>query len=70
MRITECPPCQMGDHKHHHEVVQAVSEGMMGGSRCLCKGECVERGPRPDPAMDAVAKALARMHARVERSSE
>jgi hypothetical protein len=32
----------MGDHKRHYRTVQAVSEGMMGGSICDCKGECKE----------------------------
>jgi len=41
--LTYCIPCQHGDHEHHHEVVQAVPEGMLGGVKCRCKGECVER---------------------------
>lgn len=52
----ECTPCQMGDHRRHYRVVQAVSEGMMGGVICPCEGECVERGPRVDPQMEAIAE--------------
>lgn len=48
VELTECIPCQYGDHEHHQEVVQAVPEGMMGGARCPCTGECVGR-ERDDP---------------------
>ena len=41
-RLTECPPCKMGDHKRHYRVVQPVPEGMMGGAICDCKGECTK----------------------------
>lgn len=44
--FANCIPCQYGHHEHHHEVVQAVPEGMIGGVRCECKGECVEREKR------------------------
>lgn len=39
-RLTECTPCQLGDHKRHHRTVQAVPKGMYGGSVCPCEGEC------------------------------
>lgn len=45
MLKTECIPCQYGDHDGHHEVVQAVPEGMLGGAMCPCRGECRERTP-------------------------
>lgn len=41
-RIGECAACQVGDHKRHRRIVQAVPEGMMGGVICTCKGECQE----------------------------
>jgi hypothetical protein len=43
VRITECIACQAGDHDGHEEVVQAVPEGVMGGAKCLCRGECQGR---------------------------
>jgi hypothetical protein len=36
----KCIPCQYGDHANHHEIVQAVPDGVMGGARCDCRGEC------------------------------
>lgn len=39
-RITECPPCSVGDHDAHYKTVQAVADGCLGGAVCLCKGEC------------------------------
>lgn len=41
-RLTICNACQMGDHGHHRKVVQAVPEGMIGGSVCKCNGECTD----------------------------
>jgi hypothetical protein len=41
--IVTCTACQFGRHEDHREVVQAVPEGMIGGSRCDCKGECRDR---------------------------
>lgn len=43
MLLTYCIPCQHGHHERHHEIVQAVPEGVMGGARCRCGGECVDR---------------------------
>ncbi len=40
--LTLCIPCQYGDHEHHHEVVQVAPEGMLGGARCPCEGDCVD----------------------------
>jgi hypothetical protein len=40
--LTICTPCQMGDHKRHHRVVQAAPEGGVGGSVCTCEGECID----------------------------
>lgn len=45
--IVRCLPCQHGDHDGHHEVVQTVPEGVMGGARCDCKGECQTGRPCP-----------------------
>lgn len=56
--ITECIPCQYGDHDHHHRVVQAVPEGVMGGAICVCEGECRDReqpAPRVGPPLDTSA---------------
>jgi hypothetical protein len=39
-RNTICHACEDGDHKRHQRVVQAVSPGMLGGSVCVCQGEC------------------------------
>lgn len=58
----ECGPCQMGEHDRHYRVVQAVPEGMLGGVVCMCEGECVERGPRHDPQIDAVVDMLRSAH--------
>jgi hypothetical protein len=45
--IRMCNPCQIGDHKHHYRIVQAVSEGMLGGAICDCKGECQDKKSKP-----------------------
>lgn len=58
-RIQECTPCQMGEHQRHYRVVQAVPEGMMGGAICTCEGECLERGPRYDPQIEAILEMFA-----------
>ena len=42
-RNQECSGCQMGNHKRHRRVVQAVPEGMIGGVVCPCKGECKDK---------------------------
>lgn len=46
--IHDCIPCQYGDHDGHVDVPSPAPEGMMGGWRCDCKGECRDR-PRPEP---------------------
>jgi hypothetical protein len=38
--LTYCLACKYGDHERHTEVIQAAPEGMLGGSRCKCQGEC------------------------------
>jgi hypothetical protein len=44
--IVTCIPCHVGAHEEHYEVVQPVSEGVLGGAKCLCKGECRDRPPQ------------------------
>jgi hypothetical protein len=46
--IHDCIPCQYGDHDGHIDVPGPVPEGLIGGWRCDCKGECRDR-PRPEP---------------------
>lgn len=41
--IGDCIACQYGDHAGHVEVTQAVPEGMLGGGRCECEGDCAVR---------------------------
>lgn len=43
MQIIDCIACQYGQHDMHHEVIEQPPSGVMGGSMCPCKGECVER---------------------------
>lgn len=43
-----CAACREGCHAEHHEVVQAVPEGMIGGCACPCTGEC-QGNPEPQP---------------------
>ena len=40
MRIDKCLGCKLGDHSRHNEVVKSAPEGVLGGVRCFCKGEC------------------------------
>lgn len=47
--IGDCISCQYGDHEGHTEVTQAVPEGMLGGGRCECKGDCGERNANLHP---------------------
>jgi hypothetical protein len=44
--LTYCLACKYGDHERHTEVIQAAPEGMLGGSRCKCQGECKHFAPR------------------------
>jgi len=60
---TICTPCQMGEHQRHHRVVQAVPEGMMGGSVCTCKGECVD-GRYESKDLKRMAQLMVRAYAR------
>ncbi len=48
--FVDCAGCRYGDHSRHHEVVQYVPPGVMGGMRCVCKGDCAERKARQDEA--------------------
>lgn len=48
--LRDCIPCQDGNHDRHYEVTQAVPEGMIGGARCPCTGDCAERKARRDEA--------------------
>lgn len=38
-----CSGCKIGEHEHHHRIVQAAPEGMLGGAVCPCQGECVDQ---------------------------
>lgn len=73
MHITTCIPCQYGHHDECGAGMSEPPEGMIGGTRCGCEGDCAERyarrsgasGVRPpeDPegmreAVEAVAQAL------------
>lgn len=56
---TICNACRGVDHANHSEVVQAVPEGMLGGSKCTCDGECMDGryysvDPQTGSFMDAV----------------
>lgn len=66
-RNTICNACQDGDHKRHHRVVQAVPEGMLGGSVCVCGGECADGRYRKtlDELMGLKPGTWARLTARV-----
>ncbi len=48
--LTDCFACRAGDHSRHHEVIQDVPPGMLGGVRCACKGDCAERWERMQKA--------------------
>lgn len=41
--IIDCAACRFGDHAHHVEDFAPAPEGAMGGARCACRGECVDR---------------------------
>lgn len=45
--LTICGACERGEHQHHRKVVQAVPPGMLGGSVCKCRGECVDGRYKP-----------------------
>ena len=49
-RITECAPCQMGEHHRHYRVVQAVPKGMMGGELIRRWRSSLRCFVRPSPA--------------------
>ena len=40
--IGRCIPCQHGQHDGHYEVIEAVSDGVLGGAICGCKGDCAD----------------------------
>jgi hypothetical protein len=46
MLLTTCLACQYGEHERC-QGGQAPPKGMMGGWKCRCEGECVERRKRP-----------------------
>ena len=41
--LHDCIPCQYGHHEEHQDVPGPVAEGIIGGWRCPCTGDCVER---------------------------
>jgi hypothetical protein len=43
MELHPCIPCQYGAHDEHIEWPERAAEGVMGGWRCPCKGECRDR---------------------------
>lgn len=42
MLQTICSSCELGLHDAHNEIIQAPPPGVMGGSSCRCRGECVD----------------------------
>jgi hypothetical protein len=57
--IGDCIACQYGQHDGHHKIVQAVPDGVIGGIRCECKGDCAERnGERARRETVAILEAL------------
>lgn len=67
-RLTICSPCQTGDHDRHYRVVQAVPEGVIGGSICTCEGECVD-GRYKSKELRRIANLMVRMANRKRISS-
>jgi hypothetical protein len=43
MMLHDCIACQYGMHDEHVRVTQPVSEDVLGGAMCPCKGDCAER---------------------------
>lgn len=62
-----CFACRDGDHSGHQETLQAVPEGMIGGTRCPCKGDCA--GNR-DPEMEMLRAMFSSLPARSDNESE
>lgn len=66
--LHDCVACQYGLHDQHHEITQPVEEGVMGGARCPCTGDCAERNGRHDAARKHVElESSARTASRLER---
>ena len=38
--VAPCGACQMGEHEHHIEHWRKMPEGVLGGTVCLCPGDC------------------------------
>lgn len=55
-----CTACQYGEHANHHEATQTPPPGMLGGSRCTCKGECVDWRYMPPQTASLLAWAKER----------
>lgn len=59
MLLTQCIPCQNGHHEKHIEILGIPPKGMIGGSKCPCKGECKFSPSRIDNSIGK-DKSLAR----------
>ncbi len=73
--IGRCIPCQYGQHSEHHDVIEAVPEGVMGGAICDCKGTCVDEyvppptiTVEPDPEAEAASREMFDFLERVSRN--
>jgi hypothetical protein len=61
MRDGLCQACQFGNHNEHIEIIEAAPPGMMGGVRCVCKGDCKGNLPKDVRKLfGAVAEAYPR----------
>lgn len=43
--IVDCPACFSGNHEEH-KGDWGIIPGVIGGTRCECKGDCAERAQR------------------------
>ena len=60
--IVQCIGCQFGDHEQHRRTVQAVPEGVIGGTVCLCEGECQGKpAPAIQRQIDLIRSSLSRV---------
>ena len=57
--LTYCLACQHGEHDRCHGG-QAAPEGMIGGWRCRCEGECVERAIKSQEPGGVFVRAVSR----------
>lgn len=55
-----CTACQYGEHAGHREAIVNPPPGMLGGSRCVCKGECVDGRYMPKQMASLLAWAKER----------